>query len=317
MVTLSVVIVTWNAKKYVEECLTSLVNSHGAVVTEICVVDNGSSDGTQDLIRAEFPMVRLVETGTNLGFAKANNIGMRLSSGKYVCLINSDVVLPPDCLVKMCSYMEQNPTIGMLGPRMSTPEGPVGRSYMRYPTVWRCFCRAFALDGLLKGLAGSGGIEMKDFDNSSTAEVEVLNGWFLMARRTAIEAVGLLDERFFMYGEDIDWSYRFQKAGWRRVYFAGAEALHYGGASSAAAPIRFYIAMQVSNLQFWRKHHGHVETLAYLLALWLHEICRVAGYSAVFVFKTSARANAAAKLKRSISCLAWLCGMRRAEGVTS
>src|ERR1035441_7831998 len=130
---------------------------------------------------------------------------------------------------------------------MVTPGGGVGRSYMRFPSVWRCLCYALSLDLVLKGRKFFDGFLMREFRNDSTAEVDVLNGWFLMIRRAALEEVGGLDERFFMYGEDVDWSYRFHKAGWRRVYFAAAESLHYGGASSAVAPVRFYVAMQQAN----------------------------------------------------------------------
>jgi GT2 family glycosyltransferase len=310
---LSIVIVAWNGRDFVQECLASLQCQAGGISTEIILVDNGSSDGTPDMVRDQFLHVHLVQNKRNEGFAKANNVGMRLSGGKYICLVNSDVVLPPDCLLKMHSFMEQHPTVGVLGPRMLRPDGCVGRSYMRFPSVWRCLCDALTLHVLFKGWKGVGGILMRDFRNGSTSDVDVLNGWFLMVRRAALVDVGALDEQFFMYAEDIDWSYRFHVAGWRRVYFAGAEALHYGGASSAAAPVRFHIAMQQANLQLYRKHNGRIRALGYLLTMWLHEICRVAGYGVIFVVKQSSRADAAAKVRRSISCLWWLCGMRRAE----
>lgn len=237
---ISVIIVTWNAKKYVRECLHSLRSQSAKLGAEVIVVDNASSDGTPDVVREEFPEVKLIETGANLGFAKGNNVGIRHSRGKYLALVNSDVNVPDGCLARMLEYMQSEPKIGIIGPRMQCPpDGAIGRSYMRFPGVWNWFCRALALDSLFRGSALFGGFMMTDFDNTRTADVDVLNGWFWMARREAVDQVGLLDERFFMYGEDIDWCKRFHQCGWRVVYFAGAEALHYGGASSSAAPVRF------------------------------------------------------------------------------
>jgi hypothetical protein len=147
---------------------------------------------------------------------------------------------------------------------------------------------------------------MTDFNNSQTAEVDVLNGWFLMVRRQALKEVGMLDDQFFMYGEDIDWSYRFNKAGWKRVYFAGARAFHYGGASSAAAPTRFYIEMKRANLQLFKKHHNAFCLFEYIAIAFLHEIIRVVGYSLLIMIHTSKRSMAIFKTKRSIACIRWL-----------
>jgi GT2 family glycosyltransferase len=312
---LSIVIVTWNAREYALECLKSLQQQDGALSTEIIVVDNASADGTPDAVKREFPHVRLVENESNLGFAKANNIGIRLSNGKYICLINSDVNVPRECLPRMHAYMELNREVGVLAPRMRGRNGQIGRSYMRFPTVWNCLCRSLALDSLFKGSKAFGGTMMTDFKNDQTAEVDVLNGWFLMVRREALDKVGLLDERFFMYGEDIEWSYRFHRAGWKRVYFAGAEALHYGGASSANAPTRFYVEMKKADIQFWRKHHGRIGTLAYLLTVWVHEVVRILGHGALFLLKKSLRAEAKFKVKRSWACVAWLFGAKPSEKV--
>jgi len=303
---LSIVIVTWNAKDYTLQCLKSLQQQDSKLSTETIVVDNASSDGTPDAVKREFSQVRLVENDSNLGFAKANNIGIRLSKGKYICLINSDVIVPPECLLRMHAYMEQNREVGVLSPRMRGRNGQVDRSYMRFPTVWNCLCHSLALDSLFKGSKAFGGTMMTDFKNEHTAEVDVLNGWFLMVRREALEKVGLLDERFFIYSEDVDWSSRFHRAGWKRVYFAGAEALHYGGASSANAPTQFYIEMQRANIQFWEKHHGRIGTLAYLLMVWLREVVRVLGHGALYCFKGSARHDAGFKVRRSLACLWWL-----------
>lgn len=307
---LSIIIVTWNAKKYVWECLKSLEQQSKDLSVEIIVVDNASSDGTPELVRGQFPQTRLVQNQRNLGFARANNIGINLSRGKYVCLVNSDVYVPSGCLAMMLSYLEQNPTVGILGPRMLRPDGAVGRSYMRFPTVWNCFCRALALDSLFKGAKLFGGFLMTDFKNNRTADVEVLNGWFWMVRRSALEAVGLLDEDFFMYGEDIDWCKRFHNAGWRTVYYPEAEAIHYGGASSSSAPVRFYIEMEHANLYYWKKHHHRFGEVSFFVTTWLHNVIRLLGYAVLYLLKRSQRSEAVFKIRRSIACILWLIGLK-------
>jgi|SRR2546427_5199039 len=160
---LSVIIVTWNAKRIVRECLESLVKHTKDLNTEIIVVDNASSDGTSQLKREHLPHVKLRQKDANLGFTRANNIGVWLSTGKYVCLVNSDVVVPANCLEKMAQHMEQHPDIGMLGPKMFLPEGTIGQSCLRFPSVWNWFCRALALDRLFKGSRLLGGFLMTDF----------------------------------------------------------------------------------------------------------------------------------------------------------
>ena len=216
---ISVVVVVWNAKHYVEECLGSLREHCSDVYSEVIVVDNASSDGTPEMIAELFPEFHLILNSENLGFARANNIGIAQSSGDYICLVNSDVKFIDDCVSPMVRYLADHPEAGMLGPKMLAQDGEVRRSTMRFPTVWNNFCRAIGLDYLFKGSRSFGGLLMSDFDHSTTAEVEVLNGWFLLVRRRAVQRVGLLDPQFFMYGEDVDWCYRFRQAGEKVVFF--------------------------------------------------------------------------------------------------
>jgi GT2 family glycosyltransferase len=301
----SIVVVTWNAKRYVEECLASL-RANAPCGTEVIVVDNGSSDGTPDLIRETFPEVRLIVNAANHGFARGNNIGIAASRGRYLFLVNSDVNVPAGCLQKIIKYMDSHPEVGLLGPQMLGPHHEIRRSTMRSPTLANLFGRALALDTIFRGTRWAGGFLMGDFAHDATREVEVLNGWFWVARRQAVEQVGGLDEQFFMYGEDLDWCYRFRAAGWKLVFFAGAAAVHYGGMSSAAAPVRFYVEMQRANLQYWKKHHGRLSCVGYRLIAVLHELLRMAGYAVVRLFRAPAPSEAAHKFRRSLGSLNWI-----------
>jgi GT2 family glycosyltransferase len=307
---ISIIIVSWNTKKYMEECLTSLRGMEGNVSAEIIVVDNASADGTPEMIRTQFPDVKLIETGANLGFAKGNNVGIKEATGKYICLINSDVNVPSDCLNKMHAFMEQEPSIGLLGPGMLRPDGKVYRSGMRFPTLWNLFLRALFLDSLFKSTGFFGGFLMKDFQFDHTRDIDVLNGWLWMARREALEQVGPLDGRFFMYAEDVDWCQRFHLAGWRVVFYAEAQAVHYGGASAASAPSRFNVEMQRANLQYWKKYHGRISLFFYLMIGCLSYTVRALGWAVIFLTKKSSRSRANIEVKQYLKCLRWVLDFR-------
>ena len=302
----SVVIVVWNAKKYVLECLETLREHCGPVCSEVIVVDNASTDGTPELVTELFPEFTLIRNAENLGFAKANNIGIARSTGDYVCLVNSDVKLLDDCISPMIAYLEQNPPVGMLGPKMLAPDGRVWRSTMRFPTLWNQFCRALGLDIAFKKSRFFGGLLMSDFDHESTTPVEVLNGWFVAVRRISMDRVGLLDSQFFMYGEDVDWCYRFHRAGEGVVFFAGSGAIHYGGASSSNAPVRFYLELYRATWQYWRKHYGGVSQIGFLFAFWVHHFLRLLGAALLYPFLPSQRTNIVEKFSRSLVCLKWV-----------
>jgi len=304
----SVIIVTWNGKRYALECLASLRQNSGTVPVEVIVVDNKSSDGTPDEIRRQFPSVTLICNDANLGFAKANNIGLAVARGRYLCLVNSDVVVPAGCIENMLSFMEQNPGIGLLGPKMLAPSGDIGHSVMRLPTVWNTLCCSLGLHTLFPKSKRFGGFLMNGYPYDSIDDVEVLTGWFWMVRLRAFTQVGGLDEQFFMYGEDIDWSYRFRKAGWRIVFYPESEALHYGAASSAQAPTRFYVEMRRANLQYFRKHHGRLGGIGYKTAVLVHELVRIAGHGILYCH-TARRPMAAFAIGRSVSSIRWLVGL--------
>lgn len=303
---LSFIIVSWNTKALLLECLESLFRETENHHWEIIVVDNASTDGSPELVRQRFPEVKLIRNDTNLGFAKANNIGVMQSTGRYIFLINSDVKILQGCIDHMCVFADQHPEIGMLGPKILNPDGTLQPSCMGFPTLRNAFCRALALDTLFPKSQLFGRRLMTFWAHDKVRSVDMLNGCFWMVRRHALNQVGLLDENFFIYGEDIDWCKRFRQAGWQVVFFPGAEAVHYGGASSSNAPIRFYIEMQRANLQYWAKHHSRLAQMAFLLTMWLHEFVRIAGRLFLYLIKPSKRTQTTFKIQLSLACLRWL-----------
>jgi GT2 family glycosyltransferase len=314
----SVVIPSWNAREMLRQCLESLRLEADPARTELIVVDNASTDGSWEMVQEAFPEVLLIRNRTNLGFAKACNIGVRRSRGRYVCLVNSDVMTGRDCLARLARHLDGNPRLGMVGPRILGVDGTPQRSYMGFPTIWNTLCAALALPSLMPRSSLAGGWMLAYRSFSRMEKVDVLNGAFLVVRREALEKVGLLDEGFFMYGEDVDWCRRFWQAGWDVAFCPDAEVVHHGGASSARAPVRFYVEMHRSRLRYFRKHHGRRSQLAYRAVAAIHQMVRVAGNSLLYACRPSRRADAVAKMRRSRACLAWLLGvsLRDADGHT-
>lgn len=305
---ISVIIVSWNAKTFLLQCIQSVLLQHSAHPMEIIVVDNASSDGSPEAVKNSFPTIKLICNEDNYGFAKANNIGIRASEGEYLFLINSDVVIHKNCFTKMIEYVEEHPKIGMLGPRIVDSNGRTQRSCMGYPSLWNLLSRALALDSLFPKSKIFGGQLMTFWGHDQIRSVNVINGCFWMLRRSALAQVGLLDERFFIYGEDIDWCKRFNQGGWDVVFFPHAEAMHYGGASSANAPVKFYLEMQRANYQYWMKHHSYIAAKVFLLINMLHHVLRILGAILMFPRLLRKRSESSLKIWRSLASVNWSIG---------
>jgi len=301
----TVIIVSWNARDYLTQCLSSLTSEVSRYPMEIIVVDNASSDGSPDCVEFNYPNVRLIRNTENLGFAKANNIGVSFSTGKYLCFVNSDVKVLPDCITRLVEYCEEHPEAGMVGPRIIGSDGQLQRSCRGFPSVWNMFCQALALDSIFKNFKLFSGYSLRHWPQNSLSNVDILTGCFWLIPKKALEQVGLLDETFFIYGEDMDWCRRFWGKGWRVVFIPSAEAIHYGGGSSSNAPIRFYIERQKADLQYWKKHHSDLAVTCYLFISSLHMFLRLIGYS-FGIFLNPAEPSRRYKVRRSWACLKWI-----------
>jgi GT2 family glycosyltransferase len=253
---ISVVIVAWNARHYLELCLESLAAARTRRSMEILVVDNASTDGTAETVEARFPDVKLIRSDENLGFARGNNLAIRQCQGRYIALVNPDVIVLPGCLDALADFLDQHHTVGNVGPRVLNPDKTLQSSCRRFPTLWNNLCSAVGLERAFKGSQFFAGEHMFYFPHDRTMLVDVIVGCFSMIRREAFDAVGLLDEGLFMYGDDVDWCRRCWKAGWEVVFYPGAQAIHDRGKTTAPYPVRFAVAQQRSVLHYWSKHHG-------------------------------------------------------------
>jgi GT2 family glycosyltransferase len=273
-VDISVVIVAWNAKRYLELCLESLAEAPPRRSMEVLVIDNASEDDSVEMTEARFPWVKLIKSKENLGFAKGNNVVIRQCQGRYIALVNPDVIVFPGCLDTLADFLDQNPKVGNVGPRVFNPDMTQQSTCRRFPTLWNNFCSATRLESIFKGSPFFAGEHMFYFGYDRTVTVDVIVGCFSMIRREAFDDVGLLDEGLFMYGDDVDWCRRAWNAGWQVAFCPDARAIHDRGKTTAPFPVRFAVAQQRSVLRYWTKHHTFWGVLGIRSITFLHHLLR-------------------------------------------
>jgi N-acetylglucosaminyl-diphospho-decaprenol L-rhamnosyltransferase len=255
----SVVVVTWNALPWLEQCLESVRGR------DVVVVDNGSSDDTVAFVRERYPDVRVIEQG-NKGMGGGNNAGMRATDGRYYFLLNSDAWVVGDGLDRLVEFAEAHPEAAVVGPKLMNPDGTLQRSARGEPTLWRLATEYFFIRKLAPRSRVLNPLYRGDFAHDHAEEVDWLYGPALLVRREAADAVGLFDEDFFMFSEEVDWMTRFRRAGWKVLFFPGTEVVHVGGASHGG---RMYVENLRSHLRWFAKHRGMKEAeRARKLLLW-------------------------------------------------
>jgi N-acetylglucosaminyl-diphospho-decaprenol L-rhamnosyltransferase len=245
----SVIVVTLNALPWLEQCLESVRG------LDVIVVDHGSTDGTLELVRERFPDVELVEQ-ENRGMGGGNNAGMRLASGRYWFLLNSDAWVVGDGIERLVAFADAHPEAAVVGPRLLNTDGTLQRSARAEPTVWRLTTEYAGVRKLAPGSSLLNPLYLGGFDHRSVREVDWLSGAALLVRGAAADEVGLFDESFFMFSEEVDWLTRFRRAGWIVLFYPGAEVVHVGGATHGG---QMYVENLRSNLRFLDKHRGRAE----------------------------------------------------------
>jgi GT2 family glycosyltransferase len=262
---LSTVIVNYNTRDLLRDCLRSVYASQGDFAFEVWVVDNGSSDSSAAMVKAEFPQVHLIESPHNGGYAYANNLALRRCNARYVALLNPDTVVPPNAFAAMIAFMEAHPNAGVAGPKMVRSDGSLDLACRRsFPTPEVSFYRLIGLSKLFPNSRRFARYNLTYLDPDQVAEVDSVVGAFMMVRGAILKQVGLLDERFFMYGEDLDWALRIKQNGWKVYYNPTVQVLHYKREASkqdaARTRYEFYRAMYL----FYQKHYAPT------MPWWLH-----------------------------------------------
>ena len=272
MIDLAIIIANYNTVALLRDCLTSIRQSQGNYVIRACVVDNASPDGSVAMVRSEFPEVDVVVNAENEGFACANNRGLRYFGfdrvgaelPRYILLLNPDTNLPPDALATMINFMDMTPDAGAAGPKLVLLDGSLDLACRRsFPTPEVSLYRMLGLSKLFPHHPKFARYNLTHLSPDELTEVDSVVGAFMMVRAEAIVQAGLMDEAYFMYGEDLDWAFNIKKHGWKIYYNPAASVLHVKRAASRwsrKAQLEFYRAMEI----FYRKHY------AASTPLWLH-----------------------------------------------
>lgn len=270
---ISVIIVSYNVREFLQQALLSLQQSLKSISHEIFVVDNASSDNTVTMLKRRFRDVKLIENAENVGFARANNQAIERASGEYICLINPDTIVQENTFSILLDFHQAHPDAGMVGCRILNADGSLQLACRRsYPTPWVAFTKVVGLATLFPKSRLFGRYNLTFLDPEQPAEVEAISGSFMIVKKSAIDAVGGLDEDFFMYGEDLDWCYRIHQAGFKIYYVPDTQIIHFKGESSKKSPFQqrrlFYEAMRL----FVRKHlnKGSAVIPSWFLVLAIH-----------------------------------------------
>lgn len=261
---LSIILLSWNVRDLLRACLKSLPLAEAQ--TEIIVVEAASADGSADMVRGEFPSVKLITSDENLGYTRGNNLGLRAATGRYLLILNPDTEVLAETLGRMLAYMDAHPRVGVLGPQLIFPDGSLQSTRRRFPSLLTGFLESTWAQPLApRALLDH--YYARDLADNAIAEVDWVVGAALLVRREAYAQVGRLDEEFFMYSEELDWCKRIKAAGWQVVYFPEARIIHHEARSSAQVPAATHIRFNTSKVHYFRKYHGALA--AELLRGWL------------------------------------------------
>ncbi len=278
----SVIIVNYNVCYFLEQCLSSVEASIGNISKEVFVVDNNSVDESMSMVAAKFPWVQRIENKENVGFSKANNQAIQQASGKYILLLNPDTVVEEDTLVKCIEFMDKEPKAGGLGVRMLDGKGnflPESKRGLPSPKV--AFYKIFGLSRFFKKSKKFNYYHLGHLSEFETNKIDILSGAFMFMRKEALDEVGLLDEAFFMYGEDIDLSYRLQKGGYDNYYFPDTKIIHYKGESTKKSSVNYVFVFYKAMIIFANKHFSQKNASIFSIAI----------HSAIYMRATAALAN--------------------------
>jgi N-acetylglucosaminyl-diphospho-decaprenol L-rhamnosyltransferase len=285
MFDLSIVIVSWNVRDILRDCLQSIQNTVHNITYEIIVVDSASSDQSAEMVKTEFPHVTLLAQSENVGFTKGNNIGLAIATGRHLFLLNPDTIVLDDAIEQMVRYLDHNPSVGIVGAHTLNADRTHQSTRRRFPTFTTAlfestWLQPYAPQAILKQFYA------QDIPDDAIAPVDWVQGSALMANRQVYDQIGGLDTGFVMFSEEIDWCKRAKDAGWEVVYHGHAKIIHLGGQSTAQAPAQKHIYFQESKLRYFNKHHGMLKAqllraflmLNYLWEIFLHGIKALIGH---------------------------------------
>lgn len=310
---LSVIIVSWNVRNELVQCLKSLYENKPPDEFEIIVVDNASIDGTVDTLKRDFQSVRVIVNKENEGFAAANNQAIRVAKGEYILLLNPDTIVHSQSLDNLIRILDENPVVGACGPSFLKHDGAYLTSILGAPPTFRSTLYGttiFRSLGIFRRHYKK--LKARDFDHSQQTEVDALSGAGVMVRKSVFEEIGLLDSRFFMYHEDVDLFLRIKKAGWKMLYVPSATITHLGNRSAIQVSTKKRLLRYNSTLIYFRKHKGKFATALFALIFkpgvilkhFLNVCSGVIGFTvSILMFDRRRRSKALTKVKNSVAFL--------------
>lgn len=255
---LSIIIINWNTKDLLNKCLDSIARNSNDIKKEIFVVDNNSTDGSPDFIKENYPYVNLIKNTKNLGFSRANNIALRKAGGKYILLLNSDTVVEPSAVSLMMDFLEKHPEAGMAGPKLLNSDGTIQLACRRsIPNPKVAFYRITGLSRIFPKNEEFAKYNLTFRNSEELQEVEAISGACMMIKKKAMDEIGLLDEDFFMYGEDLDWCHRLGKMEWKIYYIPNARVIHHHRASSKKRRLKSILNFHHAMYIFYKKHFSN------------------------------------------------------------
>jgi N-acetylglucosaminyl-diphospho-decaprenol L-rhamnosyltransferase len=253
MTDISVIIINWNTRDLLADCIDSIEQTNTGLKLEIIVVDNASTDGSSEMLRKKYPHVRCIENSENVGFARANNQAMRVATSPFFLLWNSDAFATPGAIQALFNLAQTHPRAGLVGAQLRNPDGTFQASYTPFPSLWQEF---LILTGLGRMRFGNHYPSRGPQESSGPQKVDYVEGACMLVRREVFEQTGGLDEGFFMYAEEVDWCYSIKQAGWEIWYQPAAVVTHLGGASSTGRRTQREADLYRSRVRFFRKHYG-------------------------------------------------------------
>lgn len=293
MTDVSVIIVNWNTRDILRDCLMSVYEQTTGIAYEVIVVDNASSDGSAAMVKYVFPQVILIENTENKGFAAANNQGMRIAKGRYILLLNPDTLVLDGAIQKTVAYADSRPDVAVTGCQVWEDESTIQRTCFCFPSVPNLLFQKLGLCRLFPKSRLFGREKMVDWNRDTERRVDVVSGMYMLVRKEVIEQVGLMDEDYFVYAEETDWCCRFRKTGWKCVFTPISRIIHRDGGSKSTEQIsvRMFVQQQKSLLIFFRKQRGVMSWLSAKAIYMISMLARYAFFITLSLFQKDSKCS--------------------------
>ena len=303
LIKLSLIIVSWKVKELLKNCLISVFRNPGQYPLEVIVVDNNSQDGSVEMIEKEFPQVRLIENRENIGFGRACNQGIRIAKARYIFILNPDTLIKPNTLQNIIDFMESNPEVSIGGCYIYYPDGNPQNSFYKFPTMCNYFSRMVSLFRILPRNKLTQKFFWEYLDNNVTGPVDVVSGGAMVLRKEKVEEIGLFDETYFMYAEEIDLCYRARQKGWEISTIPNTKIIHYHQQSSLQN-IRVTTFHNLrSDFLFFRKFYPAYKVILLRMIQFLGIIFRLLTWIGIYLFRSCKRTMAKEKAKGYLKLL--------------